>query len=213
MSSQVDICNVACTILGAGLISSITDGTNQARTFNALWNTERDAELRQHIWKFSIARAKLAALSTVPASGPYNQQFQLPAGWLRVIQVGDSYPGIDLSDYRSSPTNDDYVIEGNLVLSNLSAPLSLRYVQQVTDPTQFDSAFASALSARLAKKGCFRITNSTEKEKQATADYKDAIKEAVKANALESPPTFQADDTWVATRPMGSGGAPNVRYG
>jgi hypothetical protein len=204
MSSQVEICNVALTILGAAPINAITDQTNQARALNALWNIERDAELRAHRWKFSITRATMPALAAAPLSGPYTQQFQLPAGTLRVLEIGDSYPASDLSDYRSGPTTGDYSIEGGMVLSNLPAPLSIRYIQQITDPTQFDPAFSDAFAARLAKRACFRITQSLAKEKDALADYGLAIKAAILANALETTPTFPADDTWVAAR-LGGG--------
>lgn len=216
MAAQTDVCNIAATILGASPINAISDGSPQARAFNAVWNTVRDSELRKHVWKFSIARAQLAMLSSAPVNGPYNQQFALPAGCLRVLQVGDSnydYPGVDLSDYRSGPTNDDYVVEGNLILSNLSAPISLRYVQSVTDCTQWDACFADAMGARLAFTCCFRVTNSLSGQKMAGEMYQQAMRDAIRTNALETPPTVPADDTWVATRPVGSGGAPNIRYG
>lgn len=209
MAAQVDICNSALTILGAATINAITDQTNQARALNAVWNVQRDSELRKHIWNFSIARNALPALATTPASGPYTQQFQLPAGCLRVLMVGDSYSGADLSDYRSGPTTDDYAIEGNLVLSNLPAPLSIRYIRQVVDPTQWDAAFCAAFAAVLARVTCFRITQSTAKEKDAEQAYMQAIRDAVMANALEIPPTFPADDTWIAAR-LGGAGSPTV---
>jgi len=214
MASQTDICNDALTILGAGTINAITDQSNQARALNAVWNVQRDAELRKHRWKFSIVRASMPALAGAPASGPYTQWFQLPAGCLRVLEVGDSYAATDLSDYRSGPTLDDYSIEGGKVLSNLSAPLSIRYVQQVTDPTQWDAAFTAAFAARLAARTCFRITQSNESVKLAEARYKQDILDAIRANALETTPTFLADDTWVSTRPVGSdGSAPTTRFG
>lgn len=212
-SSQVDVCNSALTLLGAATINAITDTSNQAKALNAIWDSTRDSELRKHLWKFAIARAALPALATVPVSGPYNQQFELPSDNLRVIQIGDSYPGSDLSDYRSGPTTDDYSIEGGMVLSNLSAPLSIRYVRSITDTTQWDASFCNSMAAQLAYMSCFRITQSVSQQKACLDAYKDAIRDAVRANALETTPTVVADDTWVTTRPIGSGGAANVRYG
>lgn len=209
MASQTDIANDALTILGAATINAITDQSNQARAINAVWNTERDSELRKHRWKFAITRASLPALTDAPASGPYTQWFQLPSGCLRVLDVGDSYPGADLSDYRSGPTTDDYSIEGGKILSNLPAPLSIRYSRVITDTTQWDAAFCAAFAARLAYRTCYRITQSNAQQKTAAGDYKDAIQEAVRANALESPPTFPADDTWISSR-LGGGGSPTI---
>lgn len=216
MASQTDICNIAAILLGQSPIVAISDTGTVAKAFNAVWNTIRDSELRKHLWRFSIQRAQLPALATDPVNGPYNTQFELPADCLRVIQVGDSnfnYPGVDLSDYRSGPTNDDYVIEGNMVLSNLGAPLSLRYVQQVTDTTAWDACFGEAMGARMASVCCFKVTNSLNLVKLATGAYQQAIRDGIRANAFETAPTMPADDTWVATRPAGGGGAANIRFG
>ena len=210
MASQTEICNSALTLLGADTINAITDQSNSARALNAVWNLERDSELRKRVWKFSIARANLPALAMRPVNGAYNTQFELPAGCLRLLQVGNSnfdWPGVDLSDFRSGPTNDDYVIEGGMVLSNFAAPISIRYVTQIIDPTVWDACFTSAFAARLARVTCFRITQSTGKEKDTEAAYAQALQDAVRANALETPPTQSADDSWVATRPVGAGGA------
>lgn len=212
-SSQVDICNSALILLGAAPINAITDPGNSAQALNSIWDSTRDSELRKHRWKFAIARAALPKLASAPVSGPYNQQFELPSDSLRVLEIGDSYPGSDLSDYRSGPTSDDYSIEGGLVLSNLSAPLSIRYIRSITDSTQWDAAFCNSMAAQLGYMSCFRITQSISQQKACGEAYSQAIKDAVRANALETTPTVQADDTWVTTRPIGSGGAPNVRYG
>lgn len=212
-SSQVDICNSALILLGAATINAITDPSNQAKALNSIWDSTRDSELRKHRWKFAITRAALPALANAPVSGPYNQQFELPADCLRVLEIGDSYPGSDLSDYRSGPTTDDYSIEGGMVLSNLCAPLSIRYIRQLVDPTQWDASFCNSMAGQLAYMSCFRITQSIGQQKACQDAYKSAILDAIRANALESTPTVQADDTWVTTRPIGSGGAANVRYG
>lgn len=209
MASQTDTCNDALIILGASPINAITDPSNQARALNAVWNLERDSELRKHRWKFSIVRAALPALADKPASGPYTQWFNLPAGCLRVLDIGDSYPGADLSDYRSGPTTSDYSQESGKILTNLPAPLSIRFIQQITDPTQWDSAFCSLFAARLAYVCCFRITQSLGQQKEAGGAYKDALKEGIRANALETTPSFPADDTWIAAR-LGGAGSPTI---
>ena len=205
MAAQVDIANDALVMLGMDTITALSDTLNQARAINAVWNLERDNELRARVWKFSIARAALPALSSVPASGPYTSQYQLPAQCLRTLSVGDSYPAADLSDYRSGPTTGDYAIEGGMILTNLPAPLSVRYVKQITDPGLFDASFAKMFACRIAKAVCFRLTNSMETVKAIMQEYQTALSEAMRANALETSPTMPADDTWINTR-LGDGG-------
>lgn len=205
MAAQVDIYNDALIMIGTDTITAPNDGSNQARALNAVYNLERDNELRAHVWKFAITRQTLPSLSAVPLSGPYTKQFQLPAQCLRCLDIGDSYPGSDLSDYRSGPTSADYSIEGGLILSNLPAPLSIRFIQQITDPGLFDPAFTKMLACRLAKAVCFRLTNSMDMIKAVMQEYRESMQAAMKANAFETPPTMPADDTWVTAR-LGDGG-------
>lgn len=199
-ASDIGIANRALQKLGsATTLTSFNDPNTAGRAMNVAYVPVRDAELRRRRWKFSITRASLAALSTPPLNGIYSAQFQLPANCLRVLEVGDYWPGADTSDYRNRSVAE-FTIEGGLILTNIAAPLSLRYIQQITNPGLFDSAFAEAFAARLAWETCEAITQSSDKRKLAIQEYKQAIQEATQANALESAPEFKADDSWMMAR-------------
>jgi hypothetical protein len=201
VASQVDIANLALSYLGAATITSLSDPTTSARVINAEYDLHRKAELRgPNRWRFAIARTTMAASATSPASGPYSYQYPLPADCLRVLDVGDSFPAIDLSDYRTSWTTADYQLEGRQILTNLPAPLSLRYTQDLTDTSQFDSLFVIALAAKLAWTCCERITQSEVKRKLAIDQYQSAISDARRTNALELVPEYPADSAWVIAR-------------
>lgn len=200
MSSQLDICNLALTFLGAAPIVNLSDNNNRAQTLSLLYTQVRDAELRKHTWRFSIKRDAMSALVSVPASGPYSQQFQVPSDCLKVLMVGDSWPSADMSDYRTAPTTDDYSVEGDKILSNLPAPLSIRYVRQVTDTGLYDPAFVIMFAAMMAWKGCEKITQSTDKRKLAQNEYDEALNAAMRANAIEKVPEFPADSSWILSR-------------
>jgi hypothetical protein len=199
VASDINIANRALQKLGAASITSFNDNSTAGRAMNLAYVPVRDAELRRYLWKFAIIRENLPAISTAPINGIYSLQYQLPAQCLRILNVGDYSPGADTSDYRNR-TVADYSIEGNLILTNISAPLSLRYVQQITDPGKFDSAFAETLAARLAWEVCEQVTQSGEKRKLAMTEYKQALMEAVRANALEIPPDFLPDNAWMLAR-------------
>jgi hypothetical protein len=136
----------------------------------------------------------------VPVSGPYTQQFALPTDCLRVILAGDIWPGLDLSDYKLGPTDANYSVEGRNILCDYGAPLSLLYVGDVTDTTQFDPWFVMYLGATLAYLNCERLTGSDSKQQLAKARMADAKKEATASNALVNTPAATADDTWLAAR-------------
>ena len=200
MSSQVDIANLALTMLGEPPIVSLADNINSARTLNAVYETVRDSEITASLWKFSLKRTSLPALSSKPVSGPYNQWFQLPADFLIEYEVGDSYPGQDLQDYRTYDPGFDYTIEQDRILSNLPAPLSLRYQAQIIDTTLYDSTFVTSFAAKLAEVCCQRITQSVAKQPILRAARKEALLAALRSNAMANPSRFNADDSWMLSR-------------
>lgn len=198
MASEVDIANRALGKLGAATIIDLNEDDPKAVAINVAFATVRQAELRRRRWRFSLERHSLPALADAPAFG-FQRQFQLPAGCLRVIQIGEFDLGPNLSDYRAAPT-ELWSIEGRKILTNLGAPLKVRTIQDVPDTTQWDAAFVEAFAARLAYECCERITQSDSKKQLAWSDYREAIREAVRANALEVATSEATDDTWVMAR-------------
>lgn len=198
MASEVEIANRALTKIGASRILSLSDDVEAARSVDSLFSIVRDAELRIRMWKFSITRDSLAALVTTPSWG-FDYEYQLPSDCLRVVQVNDIYPGASLSDYRTMDESE-WRIEGRKILTDIAAPLKIRYVSQVTDTGQWDAAFTEAFACRLAAELAERLTQSNTKRQLAWDEYKQAISMAVRANAIESAPEPLPDDAWVLTR-------------
>lgn len=198
MASQVEIANRALTKVGEQRILSLSDDVEAARTVDSLWGVVRDAELRIRVWRFSIDRDALAALVTTPSWG-FDYEYQLPADCLRLLQVGEYYPGVSLSDYRNADESE-WKVEGRKILTNQSAPLKIRYVSRVEDTGQWDAAFTEAFACRLAAEVCERLTQSNTKRQIAWDEYKQAISMAVKANAIESAPEPIPDSEWVMAR-------------
>lgn len=198
MASQTDICNRALTKVGATRITNINDNSKSARVMSALWDTVRKAELRRRFWKFAIARTTLPALSEKPSWG-YNTAFQLPADFIRLVQVNDTFAVPAMTDYRDQD-DSAYQIEGSQILTIFNAPLKIRYVQDVTDPGKFDSLFVEALASKLAYEACEEITQSLSKRQQAAEDYKQAMRDATLAGAIERAPQGFPDDSWMLIR-------------
>jgi hypothetical protein len=196
--SDVDIINAALAKLGAEPILARTENNNRGRTMNARYNSVRDAELRRHRWRFSFSRTSLPALAAAPDSD-YARQFELPDDFLRLIEGGDIKSAPDLCDFRGIDSAL-YSIEGRTILTNLPAPLSIRYIAQIVDDSLFDPAFREALSSRLAYECCKKITGNENEKTGCMEDYKIAIREAIRANALEVAPQQPGDDSWVMAR-------------
>jgi hypothetical protein len=197
--SDVAIANLALTKLGEARIISFSDDTKAARAVAAVYDLLRDAELRRRKWRFTIKRTQLPALAVSPEFG-YAYAYQIPADCLSILSVGDVAPGVDLSDYRTGLDMELYSIEGRAILTDLPAPLKLRYKARVTDATQFDAAFVQAFASRLAYELAEDLTQSAAKKQAAGEDYKLAVREAVAANAIEVAPTPIPDDSWLLSR-------------
>lgn len=197
-ASNVAIANLALTKLGDLRILNLTDNTKPAREVNAVFDMTRDYLQRRFSWRFCIKRANLAADTTVPL-WDWAYQYPLPTDCMRILQVGQWYPTPDLSDLISTG-GQEYVLEGKYILSNQAGPLKLRYLSRVTDPVQFDAAFDMAFSAYLAYILAEPLTASPEQKQMAYNDYRNAIKDAVIANAIENPPESLADQTWILAR-------------
>jgi len=198
VAGQIEIVNRALFKLGALPLASMGDNNKQARIMSGLWDTVRRAELRRHFWSFALRRAALPALAQAPAWG-YARAYQMPADCLRVAQVGEWQSSPSEADYRNMD-DSPYAIEGGMLLTDLAAPLRIRYVADVSDPGAFDALFVEALAAKLAYEACEGITQANEKKNVSSADYQAAIRAASLVNAIEKPSQGIADDAWITTR-------------
>lgn len=198
MASQTEIANRALTKIGEARILSLSDNVEAARVVYSCWSHVRDAELRARNWNFSMTRTSLAALVSAPAWG-FQYQYQLPADCLRVIQVDEHFSGPSMSDYRTR-SEAAHQIEGGKILTDIGAPLKIRYVARVEDTGIWDALFVEAFACRLAAEVCERLTQSNTKRDMAWQEYKTAIREAVRADAIENPPEPLPDDTWMLSR-------------
>jgi hypothetical protein len=198
MASQVDIANRALTKLGAARIISFADDNKQARAISSMFEIVRDAELRSHIWSFSVKRASLAALVSTPDWG-FQREFPVPSDCLRILMVNDVYNGPSLEDYRNQPVAE-YSLEGNKILTNFPAPLKIRYVSRVFDTTQWDSMFVEAMACRLAMELAEDLTQSNTKRELAQSEYVAALRNAIRSNALEQPAQDLPDNSWLLGR-------------
>lgn len=191
--SQVDIANRALTKLGAARIISLDDDSQASNTLASMFDIVRDAELRRNLWHFSKARTKLAALSQSPEFG-YSHQFQLPADFLRLIEIGGRR-------CQPKPHLDSwYSIEAGRILIDRAGPLQIRYVRRVEDPTLFDALFVEAFACKLAFEACEAITQSNTKKQTAAQEYEAALADARRMNAIERASQATSDDSWLESR-------------
>lgn len=190
------IANRALTKLGAETLADYDDDTNAGRAVRAVYDGLRDDVLREANWNFALTRASLSALSDAPAWG-YARQFQAPADCLRLVQVSDFWDAGGLADYRNS-SDALWAYEGGRILTDLGAPLPIRYVAR--RETDFDPHFAEAFASRLAMELAERLTQSGSKRDAMEAAYVRAMARARHSNAIEKAPESPGDDSWLLGR-------------
>jgi len=206
MATQLGIINLALTKLGADRIGSgeiATPASKNARESVHMYQHVLDAELRKNSWKFAISRLILLAEPTAPPFG-YAYQYVWPTGSipLRIIQVGDYYPGGEIVDYVAADIAP-YAFEKNRILTDDAGPLHVRVVSRPDNPAfplEYDPLFVQAFACKMAMELAEALTASDNKRERATREYRETMMEAVRMNAIESPPQKVADDTWVLVR-------------
>lgn len=157
MSSWVEIANDALRRVGDDRIQSLEENSEAARSIRDVYGIARDEVLSAHPWNCAMVRTVLAADAAAPAWG-YSYQYSLPT---------DPYC---LRVYKLERADLPFEVGANRkLLTNAAGPLKLLYIARVTDPQLFPFFVASVISACIAWKIAFRLTQSRSAE-QALGD-------------------------------------------
>lgn len=184
--SVTGICNRALQLVGsAQQIMNLTDNTREARACTRAYDPCRRAELRAHPWNFAIARVQLAANLAGPPFGPV-YQFPLPIDCVRVLVPKNA--------------SCDWNVEGRNIVATAGTPLNIRYIADIADPTVFNAMFCETLAYRIALAIVEDMTQSNAKKAGLQQDYRSALVEARKADAMESVPERSAESEWTTSR-------------
>lgn len=191
MTTQIAICNRALVKLGAAEIMGLEDDSKSARIMRALYSHYLLTELSAYRWSFAISRLLLPRVDAAPVFG-YQNLYMLPHDYLSLIEVG----GVDVSLAK----NIRWEVEQRQLLTDLSAPLQIRYVRAEGDVSKFSPLFKEAFSCRLALEGCEALTQSNTKKQLLLQDYDEAIRKARMNDAIEKMPEKIVKGEWLNAR-------------
>jgi len=147
---------MALTNLGKGNISSLTEGTTEARACNQYYSHTLEVMLSRYPWSFATKFQSMAGVTNPIPAGTFSafdvisgqaKAYELPTDCLKVIDVLSSQvpeKASDLGEYGVP-----YKIANRVVYTTIS-PAILCYITKETDPTKFDTSFIEALSWELA---------------------------------------------------------------
>jgi hypothetical protein len=132
--SEIQICNGALDFVGAGSITSLTDGTVEAAACLRHWPIARQQVFESHPWKCISRQARLTTTTTAPQFG-FSYAYPVPADYVRMMGMEDA--------------GDEYqVYQG--VLHTDESPGYIDYVYLCTDPTKYTAGLINALQMHLA---------------------------------------------------------------
>ena len=180
MANEIEICQMALDHIGARQINALTDQCAEARACRRLYGPARDQVLRDHPWGFAERRRRLVMVKPPNLHG-YTYAYEYPIDCFHAREI---FRGAFLKpiEFRVARLDEAYP---KLILTNEPHAI-LIYTAHVTDADAFDSAFATALSWRLAADLAMPVTKTLAVQQAAMEIYSYHINSAGKNDAMEA---------------------------
>ncbi len=185
-ATPVSICSNALLKLGGKSFSDFSEKRDQVTLAANLFPSVRDSVLRSHPWKCALRRVLLSPLTEAPAFD-FQAQFELPADWLRTVQVGREGCTIP---FRT---------EGTRILANVTA-LPLVYVFRNEVPGTYSSNLVGVMEQAMAAAMCYPVTTSTTLRDSMIAELDRMMKVAKAVDGQDDPPEEFAEGSFVESR-------------
>lgn len=173
--SEVTICNLALSWLGADQIISLNDESTSAILCNANYHDARKSVLEATAWTFATKRTTLAQIAGAPVWPLYGVQYAIPADSLRILEM---------SENGFNSTFEHWVIESGRLLCN-TQKVWVRYIWDVLDTSKFSPMFVQALAARLAADMSIPLTNDRVLQKDMWSLYELKVSGATTVDGLQ----------------------------
>lgn len=187
-ATGVSICSNALLMLGSQTINDFADLENldRAKLCANLYPTVRDDMLRSHPWNCAIKRAVLAPDAVTPSFG-YDQSFELPDDFLRVLEVGSA--GLQI----------DYLVEGRTIQADTTV-LELRYVFRNEVESSWDSSLVRLTTLAMAAALAYPVTQSSALQQALEQKLELALRRARAVDGQEDPPQTLGDERLYSAR-------------
>jgi hypothetical protein len=198
MPSTVDICNLALMHIGVNAtIASLTEQSTEARACSRVYDTAKNATLRDHNWNFATKYISLADIGTPPEGWHY--RYQYPNDCIKAISVTPATNNITAQKQHSFRVVSQDNLETKAIICNIS-PATLEYVADIKSSQNFDPLFVEAISLRIASMIAFTLTGKTRLRNDALKLYEDTIANARFIDAQEGQSQDITEPEWISYR-------------
>lgn len=169
------------------------------------WTTVNPYGTAADQWVTLALTLKWLQIAYPIGTGPTEQTtnsnvFRLPANFLRRAPQN---PKAGSVSFLGSPTGimyDDWLLEGDYIVSQDVYPIVLRFVADITDVTAMDDMFCEGLAARMGLETCERLTQSTAKMAGINNAYSRIMTEARTVNGIETGSVEPPEDDYITCR-------------
>lgn len=182
--NEVDICNLALNFLGKGIIKSLSENTELARTCKLHYDRYRRILLKDYSWEFAERTMKLEPVEDFDDNVKgWDYVYRYPDDCLQVLKIYDG------DDHRKDDKREkffvqtvDYRLGTKVICCNLENAY-MDYVSNEDDCNYFSEEFVEALAHYLAYGMAQALTGSeakaqTELQYMQTALYQAKLRTA-----------------------------------
>lgn len=184
--NEVDICNLALNFLGKGIIKSLSENTELARTCKLHYDRYRRILLKDYSWEFAERTMKM---ETVEDFGDnvkgWDYVYRYPDDCLQVLKIYDG------DDRRKDDKREkffvqtvDYRLGTKVICCNLENAY-MDYVSNEEDCNYFSEEFVEALAHYLAYGMAQALTGSEAKAQTELQYMQNALYQAKLRTARE----------------------------
>lgn len=198
--SRTQVINRALQLIAADTISDPDEDTTSARTAKLEYDAVVRAELSAYPWYFAKKQAQLAQEADAPLF-KYARAFTLPTDFMRLVELENRWVfSVDRVTQDMNPI-PPYEMQGQSLLTDMSAPLRIGYVRNVVDePTIWHPLFEEVVVAALAAVLANPLAKSMPQVDMLLKVRRVKLAEARRVNAIQQPPKHIPDSSWMAAR-------------
>lgn len=184
--NEVDICNLALNFLGKGIIKSLSENTELARTCKLHYDRYRRILLKDYSWEFAERTMKLEPVEDFGDNVKgWKNVYSYPDDCLQVLKIydGDDHRKDDKRE-RFFVQSVDYRLGTKVICCNLENAY-MDYVCNEEDCNYFSEEFVEALAHYLAYGMAQALTGSEAKAQTELQYMQNALYQAKLRTARE----------------------------
>jgi hypothetical protein len=168
MPSVTEVANHALDQINQSAINSIDDLDAKSQRCKRMYDISLTILLEKEVWNFAKTDVQLAEDAIAPING-WLHQYTIPTDCRKPIRLN----GDDLVEFEEA--------DGK-IYTDAIAPITLRYIRDVTNPNLWTSSFLEAFTAYLASRYAKAFAQDNQKAVQEFQEYKESLGEAIARN-------------------------------